>query len=161
MKIKCLVVCLFIFYFSLGQNIELQRIVDFMAGNFEWQMIKPISQEVVRTGHRTTQEQFDGHLFFFEETFMDSNIEQVGLFGYDEKVGDIISIGIYNIDFGPHIIRGKPQRVGRGYRVIFYQMDKKIVLEIHDYGHHCWQYFSKKNGIWVQDDLQVDFTRIF
>lgn len=161
MKSNSIFCLLFLSYsnFILAQEIKPHEIVENMSGNFEWAMVKPKSKQIVRRGKRTTEQHFNGQILFFCETFYDSEIEQLGFFGYDTKTKEIVSVGLYNIDLGPHILRGMPQRDGQGYRVAFYEGNKKIILTIKSPKHHYWQYYSKENRKWIQDDLQIDFRK--
>jgi hypothetical protein len=142
-----------------AQQKDLNGLVSQMSGAFIWEMTKPASQTMIRKGERTSEPYFEGQLFMFRETFFDSKIEQVGFFGYDTKEKQVLSVGLYNVDMGPHILKGTPEKLDKGYLVTFFEKDKKIVLHIENREHHFWKYYSKNGDQWMVDDLQIDFYR--
>jgi hypothetical protein len=142
-----------------AQQMDLKALVSQMSGSFTWEMTKPSSQALIRKGERISESYFDGQLFMFRETFSNSNIEQVGFFGYDTKGKQMLSVGLYNVDMGPHILKGAPEKVDQGYQVVFFEKGKKIVLHVENREHHFWEYYSKIEGEWTMDDLRIDFYR--
>lgn len=142
-----------------AQDIHAKQLVSNLFGKFEWQMKKPSVDKIIRKGTRVSEPYFDGTMLFFKETFFDSNIEQVGFFGYDAKNKTIFSIGLYNVDIGPHVLKGTLKKESQGYSVRFFEGDKQIVLQVENEGYHYWEYYSKQGKVWSKDDLQIDFYR--
>lgn len=141
------------------QEIDFKTLVFQMSGAFVWEMTKPSNQTMIRNGERTSESYFEGQLFMFRETFYNSKIEQVGFFGYDVKEHQVLSVGLYNVDMGPHILKGIPEKVNEGYQIIFFEQGKKIVLHVENREHHFWEYYSNNDGEWIRDDFRIDFYR--
>ncbi len=163
MKVKHLSILLLSTFYLTNAIAQAQvypkELISQMQGAFEWEMKKPSTNAIIRKGERTSSTYFEGQLFMFRETFLDTDIEQVGFFGYDNQTKQVINVGLYNVDMGPHILKGTPEKVNQGYQVTFFENDKKIVLHIKDSDHHYWEYYSKRDSRWSQDDLQIDFHR--
>lgn len=159
MKILNIVFLLWMTCHHLQAQVQPEEFMNHMLGTFEWKMYKPLSHTIIRTGKRTSEPCFEGQLFMFRETFSDSDIEQVGFFGYDKEANQILSVGLYNVDMGPHILKGSLKKEKQGYQVIFIEDDKTIVLHIKNREYHYWEYYSKKGDVWSLDDLRIDFYR--
>jgi len=159
MRISHIVFLLWLSCHLAQAQVRPKELINQVQGTFEWEMRKPSSNTVISQGERTSSPYFEGQLFMFRETFLDSDIEQVGFFGYDNQTKHVISVGLYNIDMGPHILKGTVEKVVQGYQVTFFESDKRIVLHIKDRDHHFWKYYSKLDVGWSQDDLQIDFHR--
>lgn len=142
-----------------AQDVYGKKVVTLLHGSFNWEMKRPSQGEILRSGQRTSEFQFNETVFSFQETFFDSDVEQVGFFGYNAKENNIFSIGIYNVDMGPHILRGTLQKMTNGYLVRFFEGEKQVVLRVMSNMHHFWEYYSKTGDQWIKDDLRIDFYR--
>lgn len=157
-RVLFLVVWLVVFHFGKAQDFS-RDLMASMIGDFYWEMTKPSTHLSVKKGERVSEPYFNGCLFLFHETFYDSEIEQVGFFGYDTRENKVLSVGLYNVAMGPHVLKGYPQQKGQGYEVTFFEGDKKIVLYVENRNFHYWVYYSKDKDQWIMDDLRIDFHR--
>lgn len=122
-------------------------------------MIRPSENKVIRTGTKSSDYHLDSLILLSRETFDLSEIEQVALFGYNQKDSLFFSVSAYNVDIGPHLIRGSLHENGR--TVEFQENDStKLFLSIVNRDEYQWTYQIRKNGGWEERDLKIVFSRI-
>lgn len=134
------------------------EILNSLNGSFRWKMIRPSDNKVLKTGTKYSSYHLDNLVLLNHETFDSSKIEQISLFGYRENDSTFISVGMYNVDIGPHIILGHLNKSEK--RIEFSENDSsKLYLNILNSSKYYWTYQLLKNGIWIDRDLKIIFER--
>ncbi len=138
---------------------EVREILNTLHGDFKWEMIRPSDGKTLRTGTKTSRYHLDSLVLFSGETFDASEIEQVAFFGYNHRDSLFFSVGIYNIDPGPHLTQGF---LTENESVIEFQENdsSRLFLEIIDTNQYNWTYKHLKDKAWRDRDLEITFKRI-
>ncbi len=77
---------------------------------------------------------------------------------YRKKDSTFVSIGLYNVDVGPHIIEGRFNEPKK--RIEFFENDStKLNLTIVDATKYYWTYQNLENGVWKKSGLKIVFKR--
>ncbi len=137
---------------------EIRRVLNSLSGSFTWKIVRPSSNEIIRTGTKHSSYQLDSLALLGHEEFNDSNIKQMSFMAYNQKDSTFASVGMYNIDIGPHIAKGRLNRLKNG--INFFENDStKLNLVIVDASKYYWTYQNLENGIWKNRDLKIVFDR--
>jgi len=139
-------------------SLDIREIMNNLQGSFEWKMIRPSDNKILRTGTKVSQYDLDSLILISHEEFNSSKIKQTALFGYKKSDSSFFSIGLYNIDIGPHISYGYLNKDLR--RVEFFENDSsKFYLNMVDTSEYNWTYEDLKNQNWIKRDLKIIFER--
>lgn len=148
-------------FLSKGQELIPKRVFEVLSyyqGKFTWEMGRTSESTILRTGESTSTYVLDSLVLQGHEIFHDSNIEQVGYFGYDSKQSKFFSVGIYNIDKGPHLLQDGI--FVSDYVIEFKENDStKVYLTFINIDEHYWTTKSLKEGNWIVNDLKILFKR--
>ncbi|MEP1095401.1 MAG: hypothetical protein ABJG78_09845 [Cyclobacteriaceae bacterium] len=137
---------------------DVREVLNTLQGNFNWTMIRPSDNKVLRTGTKTSTYDLDSLILLSHEEFDSSSIKQVAFFGYNRSDSSFVSVGLYNIDMGPHVSSGYFVEDSR--RIEFYENDSaRYYLNLSSPSRYFWTYENLKNQKWEKRDLKIVFER--
>ncbi len=137
---------------------HVKKVMNLLQGKFTWQMIRPSTNEILRTGIKESHYELDSSILITKETFDTSNVKQIGFFGYKEIDSSYFFIQLYNVDIGPHILKGYINKDLN--RITFPESDSsKFYLNFVGNSEYYWTYETLKNDEWIKRDLQIIFKR--
>ncbi len=133
-------------------------VLNTLQGEFRWKMIRPSDSTVLRTGTKTSSYRLDSLALLSHETFDSSDIRQMAVFGFRQKDSTFFSVGMYNVDIGPHTIEGRFNKHKK--RIEFSENDStRLYLNMIDASKYYWTYQTLKDGHWKDRDLKIVFER--
>ena len=112
----------------------------------------------MRTGTKIAFYELDSLILLSQETFDQTSIRQIGMFGYNEQEATYFSIGSYNIDIGPHVKYGSMDSTLD--RIMFMENDSsRYFLNLVSENEYYWTYENLNDGEWEPRDLKIIFKR--
>ena len=114
---------------------------------------------LIRQGSRSSQYGLDSLNLIIKESFADSNIEMNGMLGYNSKDSLFYAVSVFNVDPGPHVMKGNLISSNE-IRFVEENTGTVNILTILNGNNHFWTSFKKRdNGSFERNDIKIIFTR--